>query len=583
MNIRFNSVELDGFMSFDRASLDISDLGIVSVKGINEYEPLATSNGSGKSALSESILWCLTGSTSRGATDVANHILNKGVYVTVDLDIDDSNYVITRAKNHCDYGSMLKIVRNGEDISGNTLTKSKTILEDEFNHSLDYDTLTSIIILSQGLPGRLSTLKPSSRKSRLEELSKTDHYIDGLQIKLNSAIADLNSRFTDINGQIIQCNTRINTGNMNIGVNTQKIDTIKQKAQSLIDKDTAERLESEIIPELNSEISQLSADIYQLTTERNQLESTNRDLSREFDTKKLANDNYMMQYTSYHSAVCPTCNQVIANQANLEALRSQLEKDMQSNKARLVEILNERNQIESDIIRLNGDISLKQEKLNNSQQELKIYQDQLTDYKSYSSSTTLLEEAIQSDRDIIDAETKKKSDLEVELSSITEELAIANYFKNQLSRKFRSFLLEGVIDYMNHKSEEYSPYLFEKQGIVNLEIDGNNINIYLGDRRFEDLSGGEGRRVDIILQLIQRDLARNESGFSSNLLVLDEILDNLDATGADAVIGLLEYKSPDIDSLLIVSHKPDINIPSDRTLTVVKNSDQISRIMKSGE
>lgn len=583
MNIRFNSVELDGFMSFDRASLDISDLGIVSVKGINEYEPLATSNGSGKSALSESILWCLTGSTSRGATDVANHILNKGVYVTVDLDIDDSNYVITRAKNHCDYGSMLKIVRNGEDISGNTLTKSKTILEDEFNHSLDYDTLTSIIILSQGLPGRLSTLKPSSRKSRLEELSKTDHYIDGLQIKLNSAIADLNSRFTDINGQIIQCNTRINTGNMNIGVNTQKIDTIKQKAQSLIDKDTAERLESEIIPELNSEISQLSADIYQLTTERNQLESTNRDLSREFDTKKLANDNYMMQYTSYHSAVCPTCNQVIANQANLEALRSQLEKDMQSNKARLVEILNERNQIESDIIRLNGDISLKQEKLNNSQQELKIYQDQLTDYKSYSSSTTLLEEAIQSDRDIIDAETKKKSDLEIELSSITEELAIANYFKNQLSRKFRSFLLEGVIDYMNHKSEEYSPYLFEKQGTVNLEIDGNNINIYLGDRRFEDLSGGEGRRVDIILQLIQRDLARNESGFSSNLLVLDEILDNLDATGADAVIGLLEYKSPDIDSLLIVSHKPDINIPSDRTLTVVKNSDQISRIMKSGE
>ena len=291
----------------------------------------------------------------------------------------------------------------------------------------------------------------------------------------------------------------------------------------------------------------------------------------------------MMQYTSYHSAVCPTCNQVIANQANLEALRSQLEKDMQSNKARLVEILNERNQIESDIIRLNGDISLKQEKLNNSQQELKIYQDQLTDYKSYSSSTTLLEEAIQSDRDIIDAETKKKSDLEIELSSITEELAIANYFKNQLSRKFRSFLLEGVIDYMNHKSEEYSPYLFEKQGIVNLEIDGNNINIYLGDRRFEDLSGGEGRRVDIILQLIQRDLARNESGFSSNLLVLDEILDNLDATGADAVIGLLEYKSPDIDSLLIVSHKPDINIPSDRTLTVVKNSDQISRIMKSGE
>ena len=66
-------------------------------------------------------------------------------------------------------------------------------------------------------------------------------------------------------------------------------------------------------------------------------------------------------------------------------------------------------------------------------------------------------------------------------------------------------------------------------------------------------------------------------------MVLDEILDNLDATGADAVISLLEYKSPDINTMMIVSHKPDINIPSDKVITVVKDSDQISRIAKSGD
>ena len=83
--------------------------------------------------------------------------------------------------------------------------------------------------------------------------------------------------------------------------------------------------------------------------------------------------------------------------------------------------------------------------------------------------------------------------------------------------------------------------------------------------------------------MIQRDLARNESGFSSNLLILDEVLDNLDATGADSVLSLLEYKSPDINTMMIVSHKPDINIPSDRIITVTKGADQISRITKSGE
>ena len=120
--------------------------------------------------------------------------------------------------------------------------------------------------------------------------------------------------------------------------------------------------------------------------------------------------------------------------------------------------------------------------------------------------------------------------------------------------------------------------LFSTQGTVKLEINGNNIDILLGDRKFEDLSGGEGRRVDILLQLVQRDLAKNESGFSSNILVLDEVLDNLDNIGSESVIGLLEYKSPDISSMFIVSHKTDLNLPYDKRIKVIKDSNQISRI-----
>ena len=185
MIINFNKVILDGFMSFNHAELVIDDLGIVNIVGENQYEPLSKSNGSGKSAIVESILWCLTASTSRGSSNVMNTILNKGTYVTVDLDVDDKNYVITRAKSHCDYGNMLRIIRDGEDISGNTVTKSKEILNQEFQGKLDYDTLTSIIILSQGLPGRLSVLKPSSRKARLEELSNTDNYLEQLSNRVN--------------------------------------------------------------------------------------------------------------------------------------------------------------------------------------------------------------------------------------------------------------------------------------------------------------------------------------------------------------------------------------------------------------
>lgn len=580
MNIRFNSVILDGFMSFDHEEIELSELGIVMIKGKNEYEPLANSNGSGKSAISEAVLWSITGYTSRGANDVANSILNRGVYVTIDLNIDENHYVITRAKNHSDYGSNLIIIRNGEDISGNTLTKSKKILEDELGKSLDYDTLTSIIVLSQGLPGRLSTLKPASRKSRLEELSNTDSYVDDLRNRVSSALSTLNGERSRLSTEITQCRTQITASEFNIETSRSKILAIQEKTDHLIDEETAKLYETEVIPQLNREVSSLNEEVYNIRNRISLLSSQKLELDREFEKGRTANQGYLDQYSSLQLAVCPLCKQPVQDQGDLETLRSQIELNISTNKLRLGEILQQQASIDTELQQLNAELALKSEDLKSKSDELSICNSQMVDYRSYSSSTSLLEESIRAEESKIRESQGKLSSLSEQVDAVDRQIAIANYYNNQLSRKFRSFLLEGVINYMNHKSVEYSPYLFEKQGNVSLEIDGNNINIYLGNRRFEDLSGGEGRRVDIILQLIQRDLARNESGFTSNILVLDEILDNLDAVGADSVIRLLEYKSPDIDSMLIVSHKQDITIPSDRVIKVVKFKDQLSHISK---
>lgn len=580
MNIRFNSMILDSFMSFDHEEIELSGLGIAMIKGKNEFEPLANSNGSGKSAISEAILWSITGYTSRGANDVANSILNRGVYVTIDFNIDENHYIITRAKNHSDYGNQLKIIRNDTDISGSTPTKSKKILEAELGNSLDYDTLTSIIVLSQGLPGRLSILKPASRKARLEELSNTDSYIDDLKSRINGAISTLSNERNQLTSDITKYRTQITSSEFNIETSRSKILAIQDNSDSLIDQATANLYETDIIPTLNREVANVNELIYNNRNKINLLQSQKLELSREFEKGKLANQDYLNQYSNLQVAVCPLCKQPIQSQDDLNKLKSQLEISISNNKSRLGEILQQQSKIDNEIKQLQSDLELENEDLKAKTEELSMYNKQLTDYKSYNSSTTILEESIRTEESRIIEANKELSKLNELVSAVDKKIAIANYYNNQLSRKFRSFLLEGVISYMNNKSIEYSPYLFEKQGNVSLEIEGNNINIYLGNRRFEDLSGGEGRRVDIILQLIQRDLARNESGFSSNILILDEILDNLDSTGADAVIRLLESRSPDIDTMAIVSHKQDITIPSDRIISVVKDKNQISHISR---
>lgn len=570
------SAKGDGFMSFGEVEYSLSDLGIVAVTGQNKFEPKADSNGSGKSALFELVLYTLTGSTSRGSSEVANTILNKGVWTEIEMQVDDNHYVISRSKNHELYGSGIKIVKNGEDISGNTLTKSKEILTDELGQ-LDYDTLTSIIILSQGLPGRLSSLKPSSRKSRLEELSKTDHYVDDLQSKISNTIKVLSVRQSDLSGELIKCDSSINNAKFTISTNQSKIDAIKEKAGSLISKEEFEEMQS-LLTSTKQEVDTLNRRVYDLNTAITNNNFKMRELNSQLESKKFENQRLLQQYQNVDSSVCPTCGNSITNLARQEELRASTLSQIQELKASMANILAELPTLEEANKVLNSKLISAQEEVDSAVQEMNLYQDKVNEYKSYSSSTNLLEEAIQTAEATIKECESKKEELAEKMADIVQQVEIANFYKNHLSRKFRSFLLGGVIKYMNLKAQEYSPYLFEKQGNVSLEADGNNINIYLGNRRFEDLSGGEGRRVDIVLQLIQRDLARNESGLSSNLLVLDEILDYLDSAGVDSVLRLLEYKSPDIDTMMVVSHKKDIKIPSDTTFLVIKEENQISRI-----
>ena len=87
MNIKFTSIELSGFRSIDQAKISLDNQGIVIVKGINEYEDNATSNGSGKSSIFESIRWCIYGKTSSGISNPKNRYTNSGCLVKLSINI----------------------------------------------------------------------------------------------------------------------------------------------------------------------------------------------------------------------------------------------------------------------------------------------------------------------------------------------------------------------------------------------------------------------------------------------------------------------------------------------------------------
>lgn len=96
MNIKFKEIEIKNFRSIQKAIVKLDEQGIVVVKGINEYEDKASSNGSGKSSIFEAIIYCIFEETSTGERDVANRIINDGFYLKLTFDIDSITYIIIR-------------------------------------------------------------------------------------------------------------------------------------------------------------------------------------------------------------------------------------------------------------------------------------------------------------------------------------------------------------------------------------------------------------------------------------------------------------------------------------------------------
>ena len=164
-------------------------------------------------------------------------------------------------------------------------------------------------------------------------------------------------------------------------------------------------------------------------------------------------------------------------------------------------------------------------------------------------------------------------------TDLDEHLAVLKKMETLAKRDFRGYLLTNIINYIDKKAKDYSEIVFETRDL-NVYIDGNALDISYGGKMFDNLSGGEKQRVDLILQFAIRDMLNVYLNSSANILVLDEITDFLDKTSCAAIMKLIEKELTTIESVFIVSHHAsELEIPVDSEIKVVKNTDGISQII----
>ena len=618
MKLKFSHLYLENFMSFSSADIDLSVPGFALVIGENlNPDDGASSNGSGKSTIFEAIYWCLTGNTIRGSKDVLNKTFEKdGCYVELQFYADNKFVELLRSKNHKKHKTNLFIRVDGNDISAKGIRDSEKVFATTFPE-LSSDLIGSVIILGQGLPNRFTANTPSGRKQILEQLTNSDFMIESLKSKLTARETELN---TDIkNNQLSQSNIKGQiSAHQNIisSLNNQKQNSQKEEIKKEID-DRADR-KNELIPELEEESRQLSKlkdacdAAYKFVVDK-QGENSSLVNYRQIELNEVVNkftpklssidaeikslEAYVRKAESIKD-VCPTCGQKLVGVEKIDcsAEKEKIEKLYQEYETVDAEKSDAYNKVgntyvdkieqcayaldfaKKDYERLKNEKSQKQLKVDNL-----TYTIQKLDKEINSLQIQLAKEdidydtEIQNQKDIIDQLDKKLLYTNNELEDLAKHSAVITKFQTFVKRDFRGYLLDQYITFLNKTAKRYCSSLFGSDKIL-ISLDGNNLSISYSDKEYESLSGGEKQKVDLLVQFSIREMLRSTLNFSSNILVLDEITDNLDEEGCQKLIDFISSSFKDLEGIYLISHRKDLDIPYDYMIHVVKETDGTSRI-----
>ena len=620
MNIRFRKIRLHNFFSFVDSELDLNDMGYTLVEGRNYCKlDSAYSNGSGKSSIFNGICFALTGETAQGVSNGVENIFSDpdDCWVELIFDVDGDEFIIKRFKTP---RTDLKIYVNGEDKSGKGVRESSRLLA-TYLPDLTSTLVNSIIILGQGLPNRFTDNNPAARKDILEKLTKSDFMIQSIKDKLDIRQTELRNILREEEdyqlstlSQLVVYKDQLKSfksdledykefDNSEDGIdkkikkNAAEISKIDKNLESLSAKlDTCNSFieelnekHNQILSEANDEIDRTIKPIdEQIKNKTNQLSETKseiKSLKKEIDKLDNITD------------VCPTCGQKIPNV---------IKPDTSGLKNELLVLKSNENLISDQIDALNEQKKNSVQYLNE-QRSNKVYQigtqikekkDEINDFlneqASFRSKKNKLTEELFKLNNLklnynkllkyIDETNEKIKELDNMLNKINGNIVIIKDHMNVVQqmitlskREFRGILLLNIIEYINKKVKQYSNEVFGTDKL-DFELDENSIDITYCDKPYENLSGGERQKIDVIVQLALRDILSKQLNIHSNLLVCDEIFDNLDSQGCSKIMNLISNLN-DIDSVFIVSHHAqDLELTKDNSIIVEKDETGISSI-----
>lgn len=569
------SVEIKNFSSFVDTTINLENKGVVSVEGYYNSSP-DKSNGTGKSSLINSILWCNYGDAAKDESpdDVVNVNTSGGTSVTCNWFDEDTNvyYKISRYRGHKEYKNSLLVARSDDlsfeeatDISKG-ITKETQLLIDEILGA-NLETFKARNFMRQ----RDTVDIPAMTDKQLKELIEGTLNLG----PIDAAYVKAKKERDRVAGIVSSLETTKSYAVLELDDLLAQGKTLKEKNDNF----AAQAKEQEA--SLRAKLSEIDAQVSDIKefdrTKLNELSKRVGDLGSEIAVLKNQKDNYKRYLAVYQKELqtaemntsCYACGTAIDGTTAIKIATDKIENHIKGFdlKATVLQIAT----LEGKKAQILSDISL--EEIEERQvKEAMRFQWGLqasrsaveSDLKAvgYNPHQSLLEHAVgafRTKKEQVDFLTKQIEENQAELGIM--EMVVETLSPTGL----RFDILETTTPYLNERTAHYLRILTngeitaEWSTVQRLKSGALKEKFAIGVAKgkikgYRPLSGGQQRRVKLACFFALQDLVAQKAIKPINLLCVDEIDYALDAEGLEGLTHALNEKIKSFETILIISH-----------------------------